>query len=154
MQVLGRTFQRVPRYVWTLIGAVVYVVIAIIGGRNFSATLESFLLVIAYWLGPWGVILVLEHFVFRHGRYNVDDWNTPNKLPIGWAAIVSMAIGLVGVYLGASQSLFTGPLAKNLNFVDIGFELGVVFAAISYVILRRVELNTSPRGEVGAGGGE
>src|SRR5947199_3514063 len=44
MQVLGRTFQRVPRYVWTLIGAVVYVVIAIIGGRNFSATLESFLL--------------------------------------------------------------------------------------------------------------
>src|SRR5437764_1566136 len=79
MQVLGRTFQRVPRYVWTLIGAVVYVVIAIIGGRNFSATLESFLLVIAYWLGPWGVILVLEHFVFRHGRYNFDYWNTPNK---------------------------------------------------------------------------
>src|SRR5881227_3668901 len=64
MQVLGRPFQRINRSVWALIGAVIYVLIAIIGGRNFSATLESFLLVIAYWLGPWGVILVLEHFVF------------------------------------------------------------------------------------------
>src|ERR1700730_13755808 len=110
MQVLGRTFQRVPRYVWTLIGAVVYVVIAIIGGGNFSATLESFLLVIAYWLGPWGVVLVLEHFVFRRGTYNVDGWNNPNKLPLGWAAIAALVFGLIGVYLGASQSLFTGPI--------------------------------------------
>jgi|SRR5579884_560298 NCS1 nucleoside transporter family len=152
IQVFGRTFQRVPRYVWTLIGAVIYVIIAIIGGSNFSSTLESFLLVIAYWLGPWAIILILEHFVFRHGRYNVEDWNTPERLPIGWAAIVSLAIGLVGVYLGASQSLFTGPIAKALNFTDIGFELGVVFAGISYLILRRIEINRSPRGEVGVGG--
>lgn len=152
VQVFGRSFQRVPRYVWTLIGAVIYVIIAIIGGRNFSATLESFLLVIAYWLGPWAIILILEHFVFRHGRYNVDDWNNPSRLPIGWAAIVSLVIGLVGVYLGASQALFTGPVAQALGGMDIGFELGIVFAGIAYLILRRIELNTSPRGEVGVGG--
>lgn len=149
VQVFGRTFQRVPRYVWTLIGAIVYVVIAIIGGRNFSATLESFLLVIAYWLGPWAIILIEEHFVFRRGRYNVDDWNTPSKLPLGWAAIVSLALGLVGVYLGASQALFTGPLAQSLSFMDIGFELGIVFAGISYLILRRIEINTSEKSRLG-----
>lgn len=152
VQVFGRAFQRVPRYVWTLIGAVIYVIIAVIGGRNFSATLDNFLLIIAYWLGPWAIILILEHFVFRHGRYNVNDWNTPSRLPLGWAAIVSLAIGLVGVYLGASQSLWTGPIAKSLSFMDIGFELGIVFAGISYLILRRIELNTSPRREVGVGG--
>jgi NCS1 nucleoside transporter family len=148
MQVLGRWFQGVKRYVWTLIGAVIYVIIALIGGGNFSLTLESFLLVIAYWLGPWSIVLILEHFVFRRGVYNVDDWNTPSKLPVGWAAVASLVLGLVGVYLGASQALFTGPLANRLAGMDIGFELGIVFAGISYLILRRIELNSSRRGVI------
>ncbi len=184
MQVLGHAFQRVKRYVWTLIGAVVYVAIALPVASNFNETLTSFLLLVAYWLGPWAIILILEHFVFRRGRYNVDDWNNRSRLPIGWAAIVSMVIGLVGVYLGFAQvlaigkSLFpipgvnesllfcngssclwaiTGQVGKLVNpptGMDVGFELGLVVAGISYLILRRVELNTSPRGEVGAGGGE
>src|SRR5438270_139044 len=70
VQVFGKPFQRVPRYVWTLIGAVIYVAIALPNSANFATTLEGFLLIIAYWLGPWAIILVLEHFVFRHGRYN------------------------------------------------------------------------------------
>ncbi len=151
VQVFGRTFQRVPRYVWTLIGAVLYVIIAIIGGGNFGATLESFLLIIAYWLGPWGIVLVLEHFVYRRGRYNVNDWNNPSRLPLGWAAIVSLAFGLLGVYLGASQQLFTGPLAKALGGMDIGFELGIAFALVAYLILRPIELRNSSPERMGMG---
>ncbi len=148
VQVFGRPFQRVKRYVWTLIGAVIYVLIALPAAANFAHTLTDFLLIIAYWLGPWAIILVLEHFVFRRGRYNVDDWNTPSRLPIGWAAIASMVIGLVGVLLGADQIYYVGPIAKLVGpfGMDIGFELGLVFAAISYLILRRVELNSSRRG--------
>jgi NCS1 nucleoside transporter family len=189
VQVFGKTFQRVKRYIWTLIGAVLYVAIAIPAAANFNETLTSFLLLIAYWLGPWSIILVLEHFVFRHGRYNVDDWNTPSRLPIGWAAIVSMVFGLVGVYLGFAQVLIlgktaplTGPVASwvHLTFLspclptgclwaitgpvgylvnpptgmDVGFELGLVLAGVAYLILRRVELNTSKRGELGTSSGE
>ena len=189
VQVFGKAFQRVKRYFWTLIGAVIYVAIAIVAAANFNQTLTSFLLIIAYWLGPWSIILVLEHFVFRRGRYNVDDWNNRRRLPLGWAAIVSMAIGLVGVYLGFAQVLVvgmtaplpnpiagwvhltflspclstgclwavTGPVGNLVNpptGMDVGFELGLVLAGISYLILRRIELNTSPRGEVAAGGGE
>ncbi len=142
MQVLGKAFERVNRAVWTLIGAVVYVLIALAAPKNFNANLENFLLVIAYWLGPWSIILILEHFVFRKGVYNVDDWDTRQRLPLGWAAIVSMALGLVGVYLGAAQVVFVGPIAKAINppyGMDIGFELGIVFAAVSYLILRPIE---------------
>jgi len=181
MQVLGKAFMRVKRYVWTLIGAVVYVAIALSVASNFNETLTSFLLLVAYWLGPWAIILIIEHFVFRHGRYNVDDWNTPSRLPIGWAAIVSMAIGLIGAFLGFAQvltigkSLFpipgvnesllfcngssclwaitgkVGGLVNPPGGMDVGFELGLVLAAISYLILRRIELNNSPRGELTAG---
>ncbi|GER86589.1 cytosine permease [Dictyobacter vulcani] len=145
MQVLGHAFQRVNRAIWTLIGAVIYVLIAIPSVNSFSETLDNFLLLIAYWLGPWCIILILEHFVFRKGNYNIDDWNTRSKLPVGWAAIASMFLGLIGVWLGASQYLFTGPIARSLGGMDIGFELGVVIAAVAYLILRRIELKQTGR---------
>jgi NCS1 nucleoside transporter family len=148
MQVLGKPLQRVNRAIWTLFGAVLYMLIAIPAVGDFNGTLTDFLLIIAYWLGPWGIILIEEHFLFRRGRYNVDDWNTPSKLPIGWAALVSMALGLVGVYLGAAQAVFVGPIANLFNppyGMDIGFELGLVFAGIAYFFLRRLELNLTGR---------
>src|SRR3989440_5343467 len=159
VQVFGRPFQRVKRYVWTLAGAVIYVLIALPASANFAHTLTDFLLIIAYWLGPWSIILVIEHFVFRHGRYNVDDWNTSSRLPIGWAAIVSMVFGLIGAALGFAQVFtvngnttpITGPIGGLINQpygMDVGFELAVVFAGIAYLILRRIEINSSPRGEV------
>src|SRR6266700_813287 len=143
MQVLGKSFQRINRAVWALIGAVIYVLIAVPAAANFNETLSNFLLLIAYWLGPWSIILILEHFVFRRGRYNVDDWNTRSRLPIGWAAIISLVIGLVGVLLGAAQVYYVGPIARLFNppfGMDIGFELGLIFAGIAYFFLRNVEL--------------
>ncbi len=186
MQVLGKAFMRVPRYIWTLIGAVVYIVVAILlvtFTSSFNETLNSFMLLVAYWLGPYAIILVIEHFVYRRGRYNVDDWNTASRLPLGWAAIVSMVVGLIGAYLGFSQALvvttktltalpgvtetlfgcsggvctwgITGVLGGLVNGgMDIGFELGLVLAGISYLVLRAVEIRTSRRSVVEAVAGE
>lgn len=139
LQVLGPWFQRVHRAVWTLLGAVIYVAIALPRTEHFAQTLEGFLLVVSYWLGPWSVIVALEHFVFRHGRYNVEDWNTPSRLPKGWAALAAMGIGLVGVALGASQQVWTGPVARRLGGMDVGFEIGIALAAAAYLALRRIE---------------
>jgi len=138
MQVPGGGFQKVNRAVWTVLGAVIYVAVAIPAASHFYESMENFLLLMAYWLGPWSIVLIIEHFVFRKGVYNVDDWNTPGKLPNGWAAIAALVVGLAGVYLGADQVDFAGPLAK-LWHVDIGFELGIVFAGITYLIFRFIE---------------
>jgi NCS1 nucleoside transporter family len=143
MQVLGKPFQRINRAVWALTGAVIYVLIAVPAAANFNETLSNFLLLIAYWLGPWSIILILEHFVFRRGHYNADDWNTPKKLPTGWAALGALAFGLGGVLLGAAQVYYVGPLARLLHppyGMDIGFELGFIFAGVAYFYLRRAEL--------------
>jgi purine-cytosine permease-like protein len=132
MQVLGKPFQRINRAVWALIGSVIYVLIAVPAASNFNVTLSNFLLLIAHWLGPWSIILLLEHFVFRHGRYNAEDWNTPKRLPLGWAAIISALVGLVGVLLGAAQVYYIGPVANLFNHpygMDIGFEFSALFIA-------------------------
>lgn len=142
MQVLGRRFHRVPRAVWTLIGAVCYVLIDLIAAHHFDALLANFLLVVAYWLGPWSIILILEHFWIRGGRYPVEQWDTPGALPTGWAALVAMGAGFLGVYLGAAQALFVGPLARWLSppkGMDVGFELGVLCAGLTYLFLRPLE---------------
>ncbi len=154
VQVLGRFWQSVPRYVWTLIGAVIYIIIAIATAGSFNETLNSFLLLVAYWLGPWAVILLVEHFLIRRGRYNLADWNTPGRLPIGWAALVSMALGLVGVVLGFAQVWvfgtkvlpITGLIGGLINKpygMDVGFELGVVISLVAYLILRPIELRAN-----------
>jgi NCS1 nucleoside transporter family len=145
-QVLGQMWERVPRWVLTLVGGILYTGIALILGSDVQDTLTNFLLLMAYWLGPWSAILILEHAYFRRGKYNVEDWDTPGRLPIGWAAIVSFLIGIVGVVLGADQTKFTGPVAAAFStHMDLGFELGVVFAVISFLILRPMELRRSPR---------
>ena len=146
IQLLGRFFGRINRAVWTLIGAGIYVAIAITAAHNFNETLTDFLLLISYWLGPWSIVLILEHFVFRRGHYNVNDWNNPSRLPIGWAAMLSMLFGLFGVYLGVAQVYSVGALAYFLNpphGIDIGFELGILFAGIAYFFLRNIELKTN-----------
>jgi NCS1 nucleoside transporter family len=148
MQVLGKSFQRLNRGVWTLIGAVLYVLIAVPAASNFNETLTNFLLIIAYWLGPWSIILILEHFVFRRGYYNVEDWNVPGKLPVGGAALISLAVGMGGVLLGAAQVYYVGPIARLINppfGMDIGFELGVIFAGTAYLFLRWFEINMTRR---------
>lgn len=147
IQVLGGVFQRIKRWVWTLVGSVLYATIAISASRNFDQTLETFLLLIAYWLAPWAIILVIEH-CFRRGQYNVEDWNNPDRLPSRWAAIVAMASGLFGAYLGAAQVAFVGAIAGLFNQpfgMDIGFGLGGLFAAITYLILRPIERRLTQR---------
>lgn len=148
VQVLGGSFQRIKRFLWTLFGATIYTLIAISVSSDFNQVLGNFLLLIAYWIGPWSIILILEHVVFRHGRYNVEDWNTPALLPVGLAAGAAMLAGLLGVYLGAAQIAFVGPLAGLFNppaGMDIGFELGMVFAGIMYLISRPIELRATGR---------
>src|SRR5690242_685762 len=57
-QVLG---IRVRRWILTIIGAVLYVALAFAIQRNFNLNLEGFLLLIAYWLGAWNAIVIIEH---------------------------------------------------------------------------------------------
>lgn len=147
IQVFGSRFQRVPRHVWTLIGSVLYVALAIPAAANYSETLTDFLLLIGYWLAPWSTIVALEHIVIRRGQYDAHNWNHRAQLPSGWAALLSMAFGGLGVWLGAAQAWHVGPLARLIGprGADIGFELAVLFAATAFLLLRPMERRSDDR---------
>ncbi len=140
LQVLG---VRIPRWILTILGAIVYIVLALMLQANFNLNLEGFLLLIAYWLGGYSIISFLEDR-FRKGKYPVKDYEDASKLPPGIAAVVSMVIGLVVAALGVNQAAtinFEGPLSKMLADADIGFPLAVIVTGVLYFILRKWEMS-------------
>jgi purine-cytosine permease-like protein len=144
IQVLGRNWESVKRWVWTLLGAAIYTAIGLyvvaVRGFSVSESLTFFLLVISYWLGPFSIILILEHFVFRKGRYDLASWDDGSRLQRGITpGLIAFIAGLIGAGLGAYQvgpnySLI-GPVGKWFGG-DLGFELGTVLAGISFYALR------------------
>lgn len=138
-QVLG---FHIKRWILTIVGAVIYVVIALLISANFNLNLEGFLLLIAYWLGAWNAIVLIEHRL-RKGNYPVEDYDNASKLPPGIAAVASLVIGLVIAALGVNQAAtinYEGPLAHGLSDADIGFPLAIIVTAVLYYFLRRWEL--------------
>ena len=145
-QVLG--VKNIRRWILTLVGAVAYVVLALALGNHFNEKLQGFLLIIAYWLGAWNAVVLLEHFVFRKGKYPVEDYETSSKLPVGIAAIVALVVGLGVAALGINQSAvigYEGPVSKLIGDADIGFPVAIVVSAVLYYILRRWELSRFKR---------
>ncbi|CAI7634230.1 unnamed protein product [Penicillium palitans] len=151
LQVLSRATQRVPRFIWTFLASCVSLAIAIPGYTHFETVLENFMSLIAYWLAIYSGIALVDHFVFRRGfgGYRPEDYDSPDKLPLGIAASAAFAFGIVGVVVGMSQTWWMGPIAKHAGDPafggDVGFELGFAFSSATYCILRPIELRMTGR---------
>ncbi|KAL8869465.1 MAG: hypothetical protein Q9174_004253 [Haloplaca sp. 1 TL-2023] len=145
LQVLGRWTQAVPRYIWTFVGTLVYVAIAIPGYSQFETVLENFMLVIGYWLAIYEGIALPEHFIFRGGikGYDPATYTSPHLLPPGIAAMLAFGFGVFGAAMGMAQVWFIGPIGKHIGTPeyggDIGFPLAFSFAFVSYCGLRFFE---------------
>lgn len=146
LQVLGRWTQKVPRFLWVGIATGVYIAIAIPGYSHFQRILQNFMDLIGYWLAIYEGISLTEHFVFRKSMdaYNAEDYLNPKALPPGIAAVAAFCFGVAGMVTGMAQVWFTGPIAKHAGAKfggDVGFELSFLFAAVSYFVLRKIELH-------------
>lgn len=145
LQILTRYAQKVPRFLWTLVGTIVYCAIAIPGYSHFESILENFMLIIGYWLAIYEGISLPEHFFFKRGfaGYTPEFYDQPKRLPPSFAALCAFAFGIVGAVLGLAQVWYLGPIGRLIGTGyggDIGFELAFGFAAVSYVCFRSIEI--------------
>jgi NCS1 nucleoside transporter family len=118
-------------------------VVALTGLNDAGAKYESFLLVIAYWIGPWlGVVFVDQ--ALRRGR-PVQQF-LYDKRYSNWAGPIAMLTGmLLSILLFSNQTRFVGYVARqSASFGDIAFEVGFVVAAVVYYALasRRLRATT------------
>ncbi|EGN93578.1 hypothetical protein SERLA73DRAFT_189287 [Serpula lacrymans var. lacrymans S7.3] len=154
MQALGRPFALIPRFFWTFLAFVIYTVAGVAGRDHFSAILSNFLSILSYWTAFFIVIVAEEHFIFRRkngplGGYNLDDYDSPSRLPLGVAGILAGCFGVAGAVVGMSEAWYTGPLGKMaggaIYGADLGFELAAGFAAVTYPPLRWLEIRLTGR---------
>jgi NCS1 nucleoside transporter family len=135
---------HVRRWVLTIAGAFAYVVFALAFGAGIVDRLAETLLLLAYWLGPWCAIVLVDHR-FRRGRYPVQDYADASRLPHSAPGLVAMGTGLAACVLGVSQAMFVGPIADRLSGADIGFPLAIASSAGVYYVLRQRSWPARPR---------
>jgi len=102
------------------------------------STYEDFLLVIAYWIGPWLGVYFTDQWLRRGHHvegYLFDRRHNP------WAGWVSMLVAMVlSVWLFSNQQKYTGVVpSANASFGDIAFEVGFLLAGGLYWVLFRLQ---------------
>jgi NCS1 family nucleobase:cation symporter-1 len=100
------------------------------------STYENFLLIIAYWIGPWLAVVFVDR-ILRRGSSNTLAL-TQDTRHTNWAGPIAMAVaGGLSIWLFANQyPKYIGPLPTNHpGLGDLTFEVGFVVAAILYAVL-------------------
>ena len=99
---------------------------------------NNFLLVIAYWIGPWLGVFFADQFL-RRGKHVAGFLFDRRHNP--WAGFAAMAISMgISIWLFANQTDYVGLVPKHhAAFGDLTFEVGFVLAALLYWLFFRLQ---------------
>jgi NCS1 family nucleobase:cation symporter-1 len=93
---------------------------------------ENFLLIIAYWIGPWLAVYFTDQLL-RRGNHTDLLYNHRHT---SWSGPIAMAVGMaVSILLFSNQTEFTGFIVRNhFGLGDLTFEVGFAVSAVVYAI--------------------
>ena len=123
---------------------VLFCVLAIRG--NGIALLHTFLTLMLYCLVPWTAVNLVDYFFVRRGHYAIAHFFTPHGIYGAWQlrGIAAYVVGLLAmipfVFIydsGANKEVFVGPLARQLNGVDVAWLVGLIASGLAYWLLSR-----------------
>jgi NCS1 family nucleobase:cation symporter-1 len=113
--------------------------LALSGLSDAGTKYNNFLLVIAYWIGPWLGVFFADQFL-RRGKH-VDGFLFDRKHN-PWAGFAAMAIAMaVSIIFFANQTDYVGIVPKHVSgsFGDLTFEVGFVLAAGLYALFFKIQ---------------
>jgi nucleobase:cation symporter-1, NCS1 family len=126
---------RVPRPVSAaIVAALSFAATLYLYYNNFQTTVENYLLVITYWIGPWAAIVLVDWYG-RKGRINSSKAADFSLLPSGRNAIVALVVGFLVSVPFMNQTLYFGPFAEALGGADIAYFVGFLVAGVLYWVL-------------------
>ena len=105
-------------------------------GLNNIASYENFLLVIAYWIGPWLGVVFADRVLDKTTTSDLTPFTSPRHVNL--AGPIAMAVAMVvSIALFSNQQLYVGVLVSRFPAIgDITFEIGFVLAFGFYAALR------------------
>jgi NCS1 family nucleobase:cation symporter-1 len=112
-------------------------VLAWLGLADAGHAYESFLLVIAYWIGPWLAVVLVDMHIRRGQVIDGAFADTRHRNLAGPVAMLAGMIVSIGLF--SNQSLYTGPVPQAVPWIgDITFLIGFVIAAGVYAVWPKV----------------
>lgn len=156
IQQVSRHLAAMPRFIWTVCLLMAVVLLSLVGRDKLLVFLQNFLGLLGCWVTSFVAVMVMEHYVFRHGwrngcvaNYDLEAWDTRQKMPVGIGGGLGFAAGIVGGILGMSSTWYTGVVARLITggggedgskrYGDIGFEMAFLCAVVVFVPARWVE---------------
>ncbi|MNQ74151.1 Permease for cytosine/purine, uracil, thiamine, allantoin [compost metagenome] len=143
-----RKISPTPRARVLAIVAITLVVLACvlsIRGNGISI-LNTFLVLMLYFLVPWTAVNLVDYFFVRKGRYAIPHFFTPKGLYGAWQVrgILAYVVGFICMIpfffifdAAAGKEVFVGPMARLLDGVDIAWLVGLLVSGLTYFILSR-----------------
>jgi NCS1 family nucleobase:cation symporter-1 len=134
------------RVITIIVLAVIWFVIGKLITTSAVGVVDTVLTLMLYLLVPWTVTNLIDFFFVRHGHYAIMDIFRPNGIYGMWSyrGLIAYAAGfaaeipfMVLLNLVTFKSYYTGPLAADLNSVDISWIVGAVVTAVVYILLTR-----------------
>jgi NCS1 family nucleobase:cation symporter-1 len=109
--------------------------VALSGLEDAGHKYEAFLLIIAYWIGPWLGVVLADRYLRRDRDMERLLFDTGH---VNWAGPIAMVAGVVlSVWLFSNQERYVGLVPSRVPEVgDIAFEVGFVISAAVYAALR------------------
>jgi purine-cytosine permease-like protein len=137
---------RSVRVITIVVLTVIWFVIAKLITASAVGVVDTVLTLMLYLLVPWTVTNLIDFFFVRHGHYAIMDIFRPNGIYGMWSYRGLIAYGagfaaeipfMVLLNVVTLHSYYTGPLAKDLNSVDISWIVGAVVTGVVYWLLTR-----------------
>jgi NCS1 nucleoside transporter family len=125
-------------------GAIGFVV-ALTGLDDAGTKYENFLLIIAYWIGPWLAVALVDQYLRRGTPVNDVEGLLFDTSYRNWAGPIAMIAGMVlSIWLFSNQTKYVGLVPKHVPSVgDIAFEVGFLISAAVYLLLRPLRTRDS-----------
>jgi purine-cytosine permease-like protein len=98
------------------------------------------LTIMLYLLVPWTAINLVDYFLVRRGRYAITQFFLPHGIYGAWGSrglIAYLAGFLATLPFFVVPDLYTGPAARALGGVDLGWLVGLAVSAGVYLWLSR-----------------
>jgi nucleobase:cation symporter-1, NCS1 family len=101
---------------------------------------NNFLLIIAYWIGPWLAVVFCDAYLRRRKPTEENERLLFDKKYTNWAGPVAMAVGAgISIWLFANQSEYVGVIPKHWGDAgDLTFEVGSLLTAVIFLTWRLI----------------
>src|SRR3984957_6080149 len=107
---------------------------------NAIALLFATLTIMLYLLVPWTSVNLADYFFVRRGRYAITHLFMPHGIYGAWGArgLIAYALGFLATLpFFVLPDVYTGPAARALGGVDVGWLVGLIVSGASYLALCR-----------------